>query len=395
MIIVNQTERRLLLNPHMIRVPSPFACKASNPSPAGSRAGKLGTGRSAEASKRRIALIIIALGVAVFCASAAQGGDGEAGLATGSDLVAGDGFRIAVDDAQFSVDAAGAPLSAIMEALADHAGFRLVLTAESREAPITAILEDQAWRAGLKQLLKGWHYALLMDEDDRVPLSVVLTSRQAGDETGEASARGADAGKDHGTALGLEEEPSANEETSLEEAMRIARELNEKREDPFGYDLRQVVMADEARARLEGRGPDADRQREELDAEYARRLERLGRYQGDEKLEALAPALAEDSREVRTAALRALRDGTVQDLTTLSDVREMAISDPDYAVRREAFEVYVRYGDQDDVLAMAQEMGRAAGPLQDIAVREWVRIEQERASAADADQQLQGRPRSQ
>lgn len=336
-----------------------------------------------------------ALGVAVLSASAAEGGDEVARLAMESGLVAGEDFRIAVDGDRFSVDAADAPLGTILEALADHGGFRLVLTAESREAPISVTLEDQAWRSGLDQLLKGWHYALLMDEGDRVPRSVVLTSRQSGNAMDEPSTRRADAGDEQGTALGLEEEPPANEATSLDEATRIAQELNEQREDPFGYDQRQILAAADARAQVTGEGPDADRQREELDAEYARRLERLGRYQGDEKLEALAPALADESNVVRTAALRALRDGTIEDLTTLSDVREMALSDPDYAVRREAFEVYVRYGDQDDVLIMAQEMGRAAGPLRDIAVREWVRIERERASAGDADQQLQGRPRGQ
>jgi hypothetical protein len=334
---------------------------------------------------------MVAVGVALTAPGiAAEGATRGAGLVIDSGAVIVDNAKIAVDGDRFSVEAAETSLGAILEALAEHADFRLVLTEESRKASVTVALEDQAWRSGLRELLYGWHYALIMGEGDQVPLSLVLMSRR--EQTQEAILPAADQAAD--AQKGEETVAGSDDETSLEEATRIAQELHEKRVDPFRYDLRRARTADSARAQVEGGGHDAEQTRQELDAEYARRLERLGRYQGDEKLEVLAPALTEGSGTVRTAALRALRDGTVQDLATLSDVREMALSDSDYSVRREAFEVYVRYGDQDDVLSMAQELGREAGPLQDIAVREWVRIEQERASAADP-QQAHGQPPSQ
>ena len=91
---------------------------------------------------------------------------------------------------------------------------------------------------------------------------------------------------------------------------------------------------------------------------------------------------------MRSAALEALRDGTVSDAAVLDLVLSMAIGDVDPFIRRDALEVYVRYGDQADVLALVQALARKDGPTRDIAVREWLRIEQERADARLADEQV-------
>ncbi|MGH8583328.1 MAG: HEAT repeat domain-containing protein [Gammaproteobacteria bacterium] len=197
--------------------------------------------------------------------------------------------------------------------------------------------------------------------------------------------------------------PTAGE-SSREEALRLARELAQEQEDPLTSALREAQEAlaenEAARRRVEeertrrlatGEDPSQigalgpDRQ---YAARYAQALAGLGAFQDAKRLEVLSPALEYDDTGVRMAALRALRDGTVHDPAVLSRVREMLIGEPDPGVQREALEVYVRYGDPDDVLSLVQTLARKEGPMRDIAVREWNRIEMEQAEAAAGDPQI-------
>ncbi len=192
-------------------------------------------------------------------------------------------------------------------------------------------------------------------------------------------------------------------ESSREEAMRLARELAQQQEDPLTSALREAHEAlaeseaarrrvEEERARRLAAGEDPtqigvlapDRR---YAARYAQALAGLGVFQDAKRLEVLTPALEYDDTGVRMAALQALRDGTVHDPAVLSRVRELLIGDTDPRVQREALEVYVRYGDPEDVLSLVQMLGRTEGPMRDIAVREWNRIEMERAEAAAGDPQ--------
>lgn len=158
--------------------------------------------------------------------------------------------------------------------------------------------------------------------------------------------------------------------SSLEEASRIAGELLAHRENPLQSAIRtaQEAAGDEAR--------------------QADSLRALGQFQDPARLDVLASALGSKNAKVRIAALEALRDGTVNDASVLSMVRNMVLKDPEPGVQREALEVFVRYGDQADALSLAQSLGRAGGPAQDIAVREWIRIEKEIADAPNADKQV-------
>lgn len=193
-------------------------------------------------------------------------------------------------------------------------------------------------------------------------------------------------------------------ESSREEAMRLARELAQQQEDPLTSALREAQEAlaenetarqrvEEERVRRLAAGEDPTQVGAlapdgQYAARYAQALAGLGAFQDAKRLEALAPALEYEDTGVRMAALQALRDGTVHDPVVLSRVLEIANADPDPRIQREALEVYVRYGDPEDVLSLVQMLGRREGPLRDIAVREWNRIELERAETAAGDRQV-------
>lgn len=191
--------------------------------------------------------------------------------------------------------------------------------------------------------------------------------------------------------------------SSIEEANRIAEELASQQEDPLQYAMRKAKEAQAAieeameqakleRARRAAGGEDIgeldDSKAQIAYKTYAEALRALGEFQDAARMEVLAPALNSDNAMVRSAALDAMRDGTVYDADVLNQVLSLAIRDTDVGVQRGALEVYVRYADQADVLSLVQAIARAEGPTRDIAVREWLRIENEIADAALADAQL-------
>ena len=193
--------------------------------------------------------------------------------------------------------------------------------------------------------------------------------------------------------------PRTTESASLKEAREIAARLDAERSDPVelalaelaavqGYRTAQLALAEVERA--------AAGDAEDEVSDYASRLEALGPSQDPRTLAALAPALADPSEQVRSASLRALRHGAAKasDAPVLGTVRQLAAEDPDPRVQREAFEVFARWGDEREALAMAQALGRSPGPLQQAAVREWIRLEREiaeREAGLDALQLRQAR----
>lgn len=278
-------------------------------------------------------------------------------------------------DGSFSVVADDVPLSEMLAGLQRRAGFKLIENADTTAERISVEFKRLSWEEGVDELLVGWRYALSMDPSTQLPDTLVVLSWEDGQPAPLVST--------------VEQEPddTTRRETSFDEATRIARELLARQEDPLSADLRSV---EEARAAAErARAGDEDDKTEDGNQRYAAALLQLGRYQSEATLPALMPALSHADRGVRGSALRAMRWGTVSDADALSKVREMINTDANPRVRREAFEVYSRYGDQDDVLTLAQELGRQDGVIQDIAVREWLRIEKEREGATLADEQIE------
>jgi hypothetical protein len=306
--------------------------------------------------------------------------------------------RVEAAGETITVIAENVPLRDVLDQLREQAAFGLIESSDLLQRPVTIALEGVPWRDGLAKLLRGFRYALAMDpETNRPDRLVILSSEGSGGEEPAAPAGSPASGPTTGG------EKGPGRESSLEEATRIAKELMAQREDPLQYALRKAreaaAQAEAARQAAEkeqadrsadgedAAGPGGD-ERQRADVAYADALSALGQFQDPQRLDVLAPALGSDSTAVRSTALGALRDGTVSDEAVLDQVKTMVTSDPDPYVQREALEVYVRYGDQSEVLSLVQTLGRTSGPTQDIAVREWLRIEKERADAPLADEQL-------
>ena len=266
----------------------------------------------------------------------------------------------------FSVRAEEAPLNEILYSLALEAGF-----------PVTE--HNVAWREGMAQLLRGWNYALVMDSLSESPTELIVIARDEGEAPQVAVY------SDSSVAVGDDEafgELEASPETSMEEAIRIANELIVAQEDPLAAAIREVEEA----------GATAHKAPDDLESakRYLEALRGLSDFQDPRLLDVLAPAIASRHSAIRSVALEVMRYNPLEsDSSTLDRVYQMATSDPDPQVRRNALEVYVRYGDQNEVLSAVQALGRIDGPARDIAVREWIRIEQERSEAPLADQQIQ------
>jgi hypothetical protein len=310
--------------------------------------------------------------------------------------------RIEAGGRTITVTAKDVPLRELLNRLQEQAGFTLVESSDLLQRPVTVDLEGMPWREGLAKLLRGFRYALAMDPETQQPARlVILSSEVSGSSVGSASSTPAGT-PDLAVSNDVGRAPE-KAESSMDEATRIANQLLAQRENPMQYAMRKArEAAAEAEAAKEASdaeltrraaaGEDASEsgvdRAQGPDRVYADSLRALGQFQDSERLEVLSPALSSDIKDVRSAALEALRDGTVSDVAVLSEVRSMATGDSDPYVQRDALEVYVRYGDQDDVLSLVQSLGRTDGPTRDIAVREWLRIEKERADAPLANQQL-------
>ena len=300
--------------------------------------------------------------------------------------------RVEADGEVMTIIANNVPLKDVLDQLQEQVGFALIETSDSLQSPVTVRLDGVPWREGFAKLLRGFHYALAMNPETKQPARLVILSSEG--SAASASPGGGGTETQVGTPASggsgnLSQAPD-QAASSLEEATRIANELIAQRENPLQFAMRKAreAAAEAEAARKASESETEGDQTQDRDRRYAESLRALGQFQDPERLEVLAPALGSDSKNVRTAALEALRDGTVGDVAVLDQVRSMATGDADPYVQRDALEVYVRYGDQSDVLSLVQTLGRASGPTRDIAVREWLRIEKERADADLGDQQL-------
>lgn len=167
--------------------------------------------------------------------------------------------------------------------------------------------------------------------------------------------------------------------STLQEATAIAERLVAQRANPVVAALEQV---ESKRLALELADLPAVREEEPaVVSAYAESIGSLGRHPSAETLSALTVAIQHEEPSVRLAGLTALREGASQgqpNSAALMTARTLVTSDADSRIRRQAFEAYCRWGDQDDVLVLAQTLGREPGPVRDLAVREWLRIERER-----------------
>src|SRR5262249_35170130 len=125
--------------------------------------------------------------------------------------------------------------------------------------------------------------------------------------------------------------------------------------------------------------------------ERVKALLALGDFQDPRTLEVLRPALRSDKAEVRKAALEAMRWGTVEDKPTLAEIRAMAASDSDPAVRQAGLDVLVRYDDTSpETHALLRDLAtEEGGAYRDFAQRELERIEMEAKARSLPDPQLQ------
>ena len=192
---------------------------------------------------------------------------------------------------------------------------------------------------------------------------------------------------------------------TLEEATAIAARLTAEQEDPMTLAIDRVKLAKTAldeitiKARTFGEiSNDYDFVDDEVGGEYEAAMEQytssiqaLGRFPHPNTLSALTPAVNHENTQVRLSALTALREGAAKDPNEpiLNTVRETILVDPSPEIRREAFEVYCRWGNQADLLSLSMELGRKANPVQDLAVREWIRIEKELQALAEGADTLQ------
>jgi HEAT repeat protein len=124
--------------------------------------------------------------------------------------------------------------------------------------------------------------------------------------------------------------------------------------------------------------------------EQVKALLALGNFQDPRTLEVLGPALHSDKAEVRKAALEAMRWGTVEDKTTLTDVRSVVTSDPDPAVRQAGLDVIVLYDDKSpETHALLKDLAAEEdGASRDFALRELKRIEMEAKARSLPDPQV-------
>ena len=182
------------------------------------------------------------------------------------------------------------------------------------------------------------------------------------------------------------EEPAAR--SSLEEATAIAAELALQRENPM---VAALLKVDNARRDLASiSAPPGSEDYHAAAGRYADSLLALRWHPHPDTVVELGLAVRHADDQVRLAALSAMREGAADGKSLiLGEVGALITNDPNPAIRREAFEVYCRWGDQGHVLSLAVSLGRAPGPVQDLAVREWIRIEKENLDRANGDTQAQ------
>ena len=180
---------------------------------------------------------------------------------------------------------------------------------------------------------------------------------------------------------------------SLAEATAIAATLASRVKNPLGTALDEAEQAGALVASipmpLAGQEPSSEY--EAAVEAYGDKLLALASFPDSSTVGTLAQGIQHESSEIRLAALSALKEGALSGggAAVLSWIQQIATSDPSPVVRREAFEVFCRWGNQSDVYGLATSLGRNPGPVQDLAVREWIRLEKERierAEGADVEQ---------
>jgi hypothetical protein len=120
-------------------------------------------------------------------------------------------------------------------------------------------------------------------------------------------------------------------------------------------------------------------------------LRSLGYGHDPRILAVLRAALRAERADVRHAALRAMRDGTVyDDVTAMADVRSVAASDPDTSVRQAALDVLVIYDEGTEARTLLRALARdTRSPHHAFAKRELDRMEAEHRYRTGPDTQLE------
>jgi len=275
------------------------------------------------------------------------------------------GPQVTVHSGMLTVRAKRVPLVEVLAAVSDQAKVKFTVVGEWKvdEVLISDDFAGLPLERGIARLLRGVSYSLIGDKAGALRKVVIL-------------GRGTSAGSTRNDAAYAA--PAGSEAPDNTPAVSEGPEEAESHETSSPPETTEDRLAEAITAAKAAQNPD-----EQVDA-----LLKLGDYQDNRALGALTPALQSPHAAVRSAALEAMRRGTVQEPSALIDVRRMASHDPDQEVRRSALEVIVRYDKTPEGRALLERLTAGGDEaLRDFATRELGRMDEEAAEAgADTDQ---------
>jgi hypothetical protein len=265
---------------------------------------------------------------------------------------AADAPKVTVDSGQLFVSAKEVPISQVLEAIGEQTNIKFIVMENEmvEQLRVSEEFTNLPVELGIARLLKGFSYSVLRDEQSGAVKQVVIL------RTGTP-----DALTDNEPASSqLKPEPESHGSSALAADDRVEQAID---------------------AALSARDPE----------EQVELLVELGELQQTRTLEVLTPLLHSKNAEVREATLEAMRWGTVQEASTLEEVRRLAAEDPDSQVRGAALEVLVRYDKSQEGRALLEKLAAAEGGddnFRDFAKRHLQRMDAEAAASVAEDLQV-------
>ena len=304
----------------------------------------------------------------ILCAVVLAAGLGTA-LETG--VAAGDAVTLEVGE-EISLKAEDVFLRQVLVELSERVPFKLIERGETLDQPVSFDFEASDWADAINVLLRGEGYTLTTDAASGQPRTLVVDWEIVGESLA-LMTTGGPAEDD------VEAKIRAAAEKLLKPRDRTAEAIDAVTE------ARQVLQeARQALLAADGKDPDGDLAEavEDAMAAYDEALGNLGNHDDERAVGALLPALDDEDQSSRLSALEALRyqSRTSRNTEAVSRVAAAVETEDDPELQRAALEVYVRYGDPDEVLQAIESIALTEGPNQDLAVREWLRIRDEQAA---------------
>ena len=264
----------------------------------------------------------------------------------------------------------------MVRALSDEVPIALIERGAPVEDAVTLQLEAATWESLIGRLLSRRSYALLWNESSEGPSSLVVfwdavrQDRSAGNE--------------------------AEDDEGLEARIRAVAEGYAEASDPAGKAIALLEEKREAyqeaqRAFRATANPDSTegqklaRQLGAARAAYQEALGGLADYDEARSVDAVLPSTAEADAKIRRSALQTLRwlSHSGGNPEVIEAAKDSLRAPEDDAEERAALEVLVRYGKDRQVLALLEPLALEAGPNQNFAARNWLRIRDEQAARAE------------